>query len=71
MAIVSGDREGDRNFLNYALNITRKDLQTGERLAVRHFMLTKPFFMVAIDPGQSLGRAIQGAADGSEERLQG
>lgn len=69
MAIVVGDRDAPQNFLNYALQTTRKDLMTGERLGVQHFKLTKPFAIGSLDPTTSLGRVIEGAADGSETRL--
>ncbi len=70
MAIVAGDQTAPKNFLNYALRITRKDLATGERLAVQHLKLTAPFRQGPMDPGRELGRVIQGAADGSEGSLQ-
>ena len=69
MAIVVGDRDAPQNFLNYALQITRKNLTTGERLEVEHFKLTKPFVMGPLSSTASLGRVIQGAADGSEATL--
>ena len=70
MPIVSGDTSQLKNFLNYALSITRKDLQTGERLGVLHLKLTRPFKHVPIESSESLGRVIQGAAGGSEAILQ-
>lgn len=69
MSIVVKD-EGSKNFLNYALAITRKDLQTGERLGVLHFKLTRPFMPAPTTGDQDLGRVIQGAAGGSEAILQ-
>lgn len=69
MAIVAGDRGAKKNFLNYALGIARKDLQTGERLGSQHFKLTRPFVMEPMATDQALGRVIQGAADGSEATL--
>ena len=71
MAIVSGDRTAERNYVTYALGITRIDMATGQRLGVQYLMLRKPFAPATINPGQSLGRVIQGAADGSEGTLQG
>ena len=70
MAIVIGDRDAPQNFLNYALQSTRKDLTTGGRLSVQHFKLTRPFVMGPLDPSVGLGRVIQGAANGSELNLQ-
>lgn len=69
MAVIAGDQTAPRNFLNYALRVTRKDLMTGQRLGVQHLKLMSPFKQAPIDPGQGFGRVIQGAADGSEGTL--
>lgn len=70
MSIVIGDQDEPKNFLNYALQATRKNLTTGDRLGVEHFKLTKPFVIGSLSPSTPLGRVIQGAADGSEAILQ-
>ncbi len=70
MAIVVGDTTTKNQFLNYALPITRTDFSTGERLGVKHFKLRTPFKAAVIEPGDSFGRVIQGAANGSESILQ-
>lgn len=69
MSIIAGDQDARKNFLNYALSITRIDLASGERLAVEHLRLRSPFKIFPIDPSGRLGRVIQGAADGSESTL--
>ena len=71
MAIVVGDQNATKQFLNYALPISRTDFQTGARLGVKHFRLRQPFRTAEIDEGDSLGRTVQGAANGSENILQG
>ena len=70
MAIVVGDREAKKQFLNYALPINRRDLKTGGRLGIKHFKLRRPFSSFGIEESAKMGRVIQGAANGSESILQ-
>ena len=70
MAIIIGDQDTKKQFAIYALPITRTDFKTGERLGVKHFKLQKPFHQLAIEGGDSLGRVVQGAANGSESIIQ-
>lgn len=69
MAIIVGDQTAPNNYLTYVLPIVRKDLLTGARLEVEYFKLTKPFSMGVIESVRGAGRAIQGAANGSEATL--
>lgn len=69
MAIIAGDQDARKTFLNYALRITRVDLQSGQRLAVEHLKLTSPFKQTPLDPAGRFGSVIQGAADGGEATL--
>ena len=70
MALIIGDQDAKKQFANYALPITRTDFKTGERVGVKHFKLRKPFHAAPIEGGASLGRVIQGAANGSESIIQ-
>ncbi len=71
MAIISGDINQEKRFVTYALGITRIDLESGERLGVKHMKLRYPFKRTSVDPGSGHGSPIQGAANGSESIIQG